>query len=54
MGNREDPLEAPSISQHSWDGGGGGEGFISKLWMMQPQDSPSQHPAGGGEEMGGC
>lgn len=49
---REDPLEALPIIQHSWDGGGGGGSFpndshLSKLWMMQPQHSPSQHPVGG-------
>lgn len=47
---------SPVSHQHSWDGGEGGGGSVlsdshlSKLQMVQPQHSASQHPAGGGRE----
>lgn len=37
----------PGIEEGLRGGGGSSDSHLSKLWMMQPQHSPSQHPAGG-------
>lgn len=53
------PLEALSVIQHSWDGGGRGasipnDSHLSKVGTVRPQSSPSQNPPeGGGRGRGG-